>query len=49
MKRLREAAAITTTLGETFIAVLDKLFTEKDGEPPSQDEVIAAVGEAFRK
>jgi uncharacterized protein (DUF697 family) len=43
------AAAVTTTLGETFIAVLDKLFTEKDGESPSQDEVIAAVGEAFRK
>ncbi len=37
------AATLTTSLGEAYIAVLDKLFTENDGEPPSPDEVVAAL------
>lgn len=36
------AAAITTTIGEVYIAVLDALFIVNDGEPPTSEEVAEA-------
>ncbi|MBE9136928.1 50S ribosome-binding GTPase [Nodosilinea sp. LEGE 07088] len=36
------AAALTTAIGETYIAVLVMLFVSKDGEPPTSDEVAEA-------
>lgn len=36
------AAAITTALGEAYIAALSMLFLEKNGEPPTNDEVTQA-------
>lgn len=38
------AAAITTTLGEIYIAVLEMLFLQNKGEPPTSKE----VGDAFK-
>jgi hypothetical protein len=43
------AGAMTTGLGEAYIATLDALFTKNDGEPPTMDEVLAGVRSAFRK
>lgn len=37
------AGAITTALGEAYIAALDRLFLSKQGEPPTLAEVVAAV------
>ncbi len=39
------AAAITTTLGEIYIAVLEMLFLQNKGEPPTSKE----VGDAFKR
>lgn len=39
------AAALTTTFGEAYIAVLEALFIKNNGEPPTSEE----VSEAFRK
>ncbi|MEC4812650.1 MAG: DUF697 domain-containing protein [Scytonema sp. PMC 1069.18] len=39
------AAAITTTLGKTYIATLEALFIHNDGNPPTNEE----VKEAFQK
>jgi len=39
------AAALTTTFGEAYIAVLAALFIKNNGEPPTSEE----VSEAFRK
>jgi len=39
------AIALTTTLGETYIKVLEMLFNENNGEQPTQTE----VADAFRK
>ncbi|MBF2089537.1 MAG: 50S ribosome-binding GTPase [Synechococcales cyanobacterium K44_A2020_017] len=36
------AAAITTAFGEAYIAVLDKLFLQNNGEPPTSEEVATA-------
>lgn len=36
------AAALTTAIGEAYIAALDMLFVENDGEPPTTDEVAEA-------
>ncbi len=36
------AAALTTALGEAYIAALDMLFVKNDGEPPTTDEVTEA-------
>ena len=33
------AAALTTALGELYIAVLAKLFTASEGEPPSPEAI----------
>ena len=33
------AAALTTALGELYIAVLAKLFTGSEGEPPSPEAI----------
>jgi uncharacterized protein (DUF697 family) len=41
------AAAITTSLGETYIAALDALFARHAGEPPSQEEVLEEVQRRF--
>ncbi|MBD2156005.1 GTPase [Leptolyngbya sp. FACHB-16] len=38
------AAALTTAIGEAYIAVLDMLFIKNHGEPPTSEE----VAEAFR-
>lgn len=37
------AGAMTTALGTAYIAALDALFAKHKGEPPSVDEVLAAV------
>ena len=37
------AASMTFALGEAYIAALDKLFAKHQGEPPSPEEVLAAV------
>jgi uncharacterized protein (DUF697 family) len=37
------AGAMTTALGETYITVLDRLFTTHAGEQPSADEVVAGI------
>ncbi len=36
------AAAITTALGEAYIAALDMLFVQNNGEPPTSEEVAEA-------
>jgi uncharacterized protein (DUF697 family)/predicted GTPase len=36
------AAALTTAIGETYIAVLEMLFLQKNGEQPTSKEVVAA-------
>lgn len=36
------AAALTTAIGEAYIAALDMLFVKNDGEPPTTDEVAEA-------
>jgi uncharacterized protein (DUF697 family) len=43
------AGAMTTGLGEAYIATLDALFAKNDGEPPTTEEVLAGVRSAFRK
>jgi uncharacterized protein (DUF697 family)/predicted GTPase len=37
------AGTMTTVLGETYLALLDKLFAKHGGEQPPPDEVIAAI------
>jgi uncharacterized protein (DUF697 family) len=39
------AAALTTALGEAYIATLALLFTRNQGDPPSPDEIIATFRE----
>jgi uncharacterized protein (DUF697 family) len=39
------AAALTTAFGEAYIAALDMLFVNNNGEPPTSEE----VAEAFKK
>lgn len=36
------AAAITAAFGEAYIAALDMLFIQNDGEPPTSEEVAEA-------
>lgn len=36
------AAAITTAFGEAYIAALDMLFVQNNGEPPTSEEVAEA-------
>jgi uncharacterized protein (DUF697 family) len=36
------ATAITTAFGEAFIAALDVLFVQNNGEPPTSEEVAEA-------
>lgn len=36
------AAALTTAFGEAYIAALDMLFIQNDGEPPTSEEVAEA-------
>jgi len=43
------AAAITTALGEAYIAALAMLFVQNNGEPPTSDEVATAFKENYRK
>jgi len=43
------AAAMTTTFGEMYIAVLAALFEKSDGEPPTADDVAKAISEALLK
>ncbi len=43
------ASALTTALGEAYIAALDLLFAKHGGEQPSADEVLAAVKTHFHK
>ncbi len=41
------AAAITSALGEAYIATLDKLFARHGGEPPSPQEVVEELRRRF--
>lgn len=43
------AAAITTALGEAYIATLELLFTRNNGEPPSADEVLKTFKQQYAK
>lgn len=43
------AAAVTTAFGEAYIAALDMLFTKKDGENSSAEEVAIAFKEQYLK
>lgn len=42
------AATLTTALGESYIAVLHRLFTERQGEAPSNEDVIEALRDKFK-
>jgi len=42
---LGKSVHITTTIGEAYIAILVKLFTQNNGEQPKPEE----VADAFRK
>ena len=37
------AGAMTTALGEAYIAVLDRLFTKHEGEQPTAEEVVESL------
>jgi uncharacterized protein (DUF697 family) len=41
------AAALTTALGQTYIATLELLFTQHGGEPPSADEVVRTFRQQY--
>jgi uncharacterized protein (DUF697 family)/predicted GTPase len=41
------AATLTTTFGEAYISVLERLVREKAGEPPTADEVVAGMQHAL--
>ena len=41
------AATLTTALGESYIAVLHKLFVDRQGEAPTNAEVLDAIREKF--
>ena len=43
------AGAMTTALGEGYMAVLDALFEKNKGEQPTSGEVLAAVQATFHK
>ena len=43
------AGAMTTALGEAYIAALTALFLKHNGEQPGSDEVLAAVQATFQK
>lgn len=43
------AGAMTTALGEAYIAALDTLFVKHKGEQPTSDEVLAAIRATFQK
>ena len=42
------AATVTTALGESYIAILHRLFTERQGEAPSSADVIEAIREKYK-
>jgi uncharacterized protein (DUF697 family) len=41
------AAALTTGFGEAYIAALVMLFTQKNGEQPTSDEVVKAFKKQY--
>ena len=43
------AATVTTSFGETYIAVLHHLFEKHGGEPPSPQEVLEEIKKRFKK
>lgn len=43
------AAALTTSFGETYIAILDALFAKHAGEPPSEEEILDEIKRHFKE
>lgn len=43
------AAALTTTMGGIYVAVLNKLFKANNGEPPNEEDIVREFNQAIKE